>query len=113
MQQFDKIKQLAIDDLTWASADAAKRPKEALYHKPCWDAWLAWIQSADFPTFTPPHLGIASAIQFGFDLSQGPEALIPDSIINGCARTEFDLRIDFYQLVARLGMGTILPPFKL
>lgn len=110
-QQFDTLKKLAIDDLTWAQQDAAA--KKDTRHKPCWDALLAFINGPDFPGFTPPHLGVASAIQFGFDLAQGPQAIIPISVIDGCAATSFDLRVAFIEFLNRVGMGALLPPFKL
>jgi hypothetical protein len=106
-EAFDGLKKAIIADITWARADAARRKDTR--HLPCWDAWLAWLNSEDFPTFVPPHLGFFSTVQIGFDLAAGPQAIIPEDLLNSCGATSFDARIGVIDFVVKAGLGALLP----
>ena len=106
---FNHLKKLIIDDVTWAKNKAAADSPPDTRHGKCWIAILAWLTGPNSPTFVPPHLGIASALQMSFDAAGGPGKFIPDDVADGCGATALDARIELLRLLNDIGMTALLP----
>jgi len=106
---FNRLKALIIDDVTWAKNKAAADSPPDTRHGKCWIAILAWLTGPNSPTFVPPHLGIASALQMSFDAAGGPGKFIPDDVADGCGATALDARIELLRLLNDIGMTALLP----
>ena len=100
---FDDAKKAIVADAQWSFDDATRHP-DPRNHKACYQAAIVWLTGPDSPTFVPPHLGIISAIQIGFDVSGGIQSLIPMEVINACATTAFDAGVDLVSLFNRAGI---------
>ena len=106
---FEALKKLIVDDLTWAQANAAAQHPPDTRHGKCWAVMLSWLNGPNSPTFVPPHLGIASALQLSFDLSGGVGRFIPDDVADGCGATSLDARLELMQLLRSLGITSLFP----
>jgi len=106
---FEGIKKRIIEDLTWAQANAAAQTPPDTRHGKCWTVMLSWLKGPNSPTFVPPHLGIASALQLSFDLSGGIGRFIPDDVADGCGATSLDARLELMQLLNKLGVTGLFP----
>ena len=106
---FEALKKVIIDDLTWAQANAAAQHPPDTRHGKCWAVMLSWLNGPNSPTFVPPHLGIASALQLSFDLSGGVGRFIPDDVADGCGATSLDARLELMQLLRSLGITSLFP----
>jgi hypothetical protein len=93
--------QAAIDDAT-AHNDAR--------HLPCWQALLPIAQQWQAPIHAPTAPGLAELAQTYFDAQTSlSQPLVPDSVLQACAATVYDLRIDFAKLAGLVGVRLVLP----
>jgi hypothetical protein len=105
------LQTFTIEDLQAALADAnAQTPPDAR-HAQCWQALIDFVQTRPVnpANFVPNKLGAAQALQKWFNTQGGTKSLLPDSLVQACALTMSDLRVDTAKLAVMLGVGVASP----
>jgi hypothetical protein len=106
------LQQFTVTDLQAALADAQSRTPPDTRHGKCWAALIPIAQQFQPPIHPPSAPGAAELIQTFFDAEAAAnQPLVPDSALEACSETVFDLQIDFARLVAMVG-GQAIPPIK-
>jgi hypothetical protein len=110
----NSLVQFTVSDLQAAAADAAAQTPPDTRHGKCWTALIPIAQQWQSPIHVPTTPGLASAAQAFFD-SQGAlnQQLLPDTVLEACAETEYDLKIDAARLAALVGVNIKPIPFPL
>jgi hypothetical protein len=108
------LQTFTIDDLKVALADANAQKPPDTRHAQCWQALIDFIPTIPIPQVGPPpkKLGGALALQKWFDTQAGSKSLLPDSVVQACALTMADLRVDAAKLAVMVGAG-VANPIKL
>lgn len=104
------LKTFTIEDLQAALDDANAQQPPDTRHAQCWKALIDFLQN-----FKPENAGLpkspgaAQALQKWFDTQAGTKSLLPDPLMQACALTMADLRIDAARFAAMLGAGVASP----
>jgi len=108
------LQQFTVADLQAALADAQAHNDSR--HGQCWQAAIPLAQQWQLPIHVPTGAGLAQLAQSWFDTQNAlRQPLIPDSLVEACALTTYDLRVTMAQFAGALG-ATISPiklPFNL
>jgi len=106
------LQQFTVADLQAALADANARTPPDTRHGKCWQALIPVAQQWQSPVHAPTAPGLAELAQTFFDAQAAlNQPLVPDSVIEACSETVFDLKIDFARLAGLVGVRVVTPHF--
>ena len=106
------LQQFTVADLTAALADANARTPPDTRHGKCWAALIPVAQAWQSPVHAPTAPGLAELAQTFFDAQAAlNQPLVPDSVIEACSETVYDLKIDFAKLAYLVGVRVVAPHF--
>lgn len=105
------LQTFTIEDLQAALADANAQTPPDTRHAQCWQAAIDFVKNIPVPTpgKVLPKPGGAQLLQKWFDTQAGSKSLLPDSVVQACALTMADLRVDAAKLAVMLGAGVANP----
>lgn len=103
------IQAFTAADLQQAAADAAAQTPPDTRHGACWNALIPIVQSG-VANPLPSGLGAAQLVQKFFDDRTLVQKGLPDSVVQACALTVYDLTISFNQLAGLVGLKALALP---
>ena len=104
------LQTLTIEDLQAALDDANAQQPPDTRHAQCWKALIDFLQNfKPVNAALPKNPGAAQALQKWFNTQAGTKSLLPDSLVQACALTMADLRVDAAKLAVMLGAGVASP----
>jgi hypothetical protein len=104
------LQTFTIEDLQAALADAKALKPPDDRHAQCWQALIDFLQNVKLVNAVlPKSPGAAQALQKWFNTQGGTKSLLPDSVVQACALTMSDLRVDAAKLAVMLGVGVASP----
>lgn len=105
------LEAFTVADLQAALALAQAQTPPDTRHGACWQAAIPVAQAWQLPNILPPSPGLATLVQTYFDdMGLVNKPLIPDSVVEACALTVYDLNTSMAAFALALGVHVIQIP---